>query len=312
MRRGIVVFALVLAGCGGPPGRVEVLARFPAGVLALARAGDDLWVGTSEGLARLPGGRAPAEMFGEPAGLTGGLKQVRWIAARSGELLLATGGGIARFSLASRKVTASWTAKGGLGADSVRWVGESGGRIWAGTIFGASRLGADGRTWTTYKIPQGLPQEHVYRMQDDRGTLWASSMNGGLVRFDPAAGRFTAIPQVHGLGNRHIYAIAADPAAGLWLGTAGGVNLYRTNPAGWDAKVCEDGFTDYTVYAILPAGHTVWFGTAFGLERRNLDTGRRDAWTAANGLPHSEIIAILPVAGGVDVATRAGIARITE
>ena len=64
-------------------------------------------------------------------------------------------------------------------------------------------------------------------------------------------------------------------AGGLWLGTAGGVNRYLTQPAVWGETVCADGFTDYTVHAVLPAGRTVWFGTAFGLSRRDLDTGRQ-------------------------------------
>lgn len=303
---------MVAAGCGGPPGRLETLARFQSGVLAIARAGGDVWVGTGEGLARLPGGRGPAEPFAEAAGLTGGLQQVRWIHPRGDTLVLATGGGVAEFSMKDRKVVRSWNSRTGLPNDSVRWTGESGGRIWAGTIFGASRLAADGRAWKTYRIAQGLPQDHVYRMADDGRVLWASAMNGGLVRFDAARDRFTAIPQVRGLGNKHIYAMAPEPGTGLWLGTAGGVNLWRYDPAGWDEPVCEDGFTDYTVYAVLPAGRSIWFGTAFGLYRRDLQSGIQHRWTADDGLPHDEVVGLLADDGGIVVATRLGVSRLAE
>jgi ligand-binding sensor domain-containing protein len=179
--------------------------------------------------------------------------------------------------------------------------------LWAGTILGACRLEAAGRRWRTWKIAQGLVQDHVYRMCDDGRMLWASCMNGGLVRYDPAAERFSAVARERGLGNTHIYAMA--PAAdGLWLGTAGGVNL-RT-AAGWDEAVCADGFTDYTVYAILPVERSVWFGTAYGLLRRDLDAGVTHRWTQANGLPHDEVTALLADADGVIAATKSGVVRI--
>ncbi len=309
MKWGIVSSCLIFMGCGGPPGKVETLARLP-GVMCVARAGEDLWIGTGEGLARLAGGRGPAVAYGEGAGLTGGLKQVRWIHPRGGELLCATAAGIAAFSIKDLKLTRSWTSRAGLGAESTRWVGESAGRVWAGTIFGASRLGADGRTWKTYKTAQGLQKDHVYRMIDGGGALWASCMDGGLARYDAASDRFTAVAPERGLGNRHIYAMAAEAGTGLWLGTAGGVNLRRTDPSGWDEKICADGFTEYSVYAVLPAGGTVWFGTAFGLSRRHLDTGVQDHWTTDDGLPHSEVVGLLPDADGVIVATKAGVVRV--
>jgi ligand-binding sensor domain-containing protein len=111
------------------------------------------------------------------------------------------------------------------------------------------------------------------------------------------------------LGNKHIYALLAAPPA-LWLGTAGGVNLYHADSRTWDAAVCDDGFTDYCVRALALRGDFLWFGTQYGLGCRNLKTGKQTVCTRANGLPDDEVTAIVPDGDGFLVATKTGLAEV--
>ncbi len=298
----------LLAGCHGGAGGFRVLARYPGPVACAVVSGDTVWVGAGpQGLAALPLAGGPGKAFGAEAGLKDNLLQVRWIAPGREGLWLATAGGVALFDPARGMVVRSWTARDGLGSDSVRWVGEGRGGVWAGTIAGASRRSPGAARWKAYTTANGLPQNHVYRMLDDGTSLWAACMMGGLARFDPGRNRFAAVPQERGLGNKYLYAMEAAPGR-LWLGSAAGLNLYDTAKASWVESVTADGFTDYAVRAVAVAGDEVWFGTAYGLYRRNLATGAQDRWTAGHGLPDDDVVALARSAdGSLVVATRTSV-----
>ena len=309
-----VLLAAALAGCGRGSPRIRTILTLEQHdargiVTGVARVNGELWVASWEGLTRIAGGKTTA--FGAAAGLEKAFAQVRSVHAKGEILLLATAGGVVEFSTKTGKVVRAWTTKDGLGSESVRWVGEGRGAIWAGTIFGASRLAPGNKRWRNYRIAQGLVQDHVYALADDGKTLWASCINGGLVRFDPARDRWEAVPQEHGLGNKHIYALLAAPPA-LWLGTAGGVNLYHADSRTWDAAVCDDGFTDYCVRAVAMAGDDLWFGTSYGLYRRNLKTGRQAVYTTRQGLPDDEVTSIVPDGDRLLVTTRTGLCEVVR
>jgi len=141
-----------------------------------------------------------------------------------------------------------------------------------------------------------IPQNHVFRMADDGKTVWGSSIMGGLVRFDEAAGRFTAAPVEHGLGSKYLYAMDGHPGV-LWLGSGAGVNCYDTAKRHWVEAVTADGWTGYAVRAVVVAGNDCWFGTSYGLFHRDLATGVQRRWTAAEGLPDDEVSALLDLDG---------------
>ena len=308
VRLALMLAAVVVAaGCnrGGP--RIRTLATMPPVVMGAARVNADIWIGSWAGLTRVGGGRT--ELYAEAAGLPKGV-QVRSVFPQGDTLWLATNLGVVEFSLKTARATKVWASKDGLGAESVRWVGETRGAVWAGTIFGISRLSPGSRRWTNYGIAQGLIQDHVYALGDSANALWASCINGGLVRFDAGRNRWEAVASDHGLGNKHIYAILATPNA-LWLGTAGGVNLYHTDTRAWDATVCDDGFTDYCVRALALAGDDLWFGTSYGLYRRNLKTGKQTVYTTHDGLPDDEVTSIVSDGKVLLVTTRTGLSEVT-
>jgi len=299
----------LLQGCGGEGPRL--VERTVAPVLGLVRVGDELVATTrGAGLLRIPvkGGRAAA--VGEKEGLVGGLIEVRAAIPWGDGLCLATGDGVALFSLKYGKVTKVWRKADGLvGPPNIRHVIEHRGTLWAGTIFGASRLLPGGKRWRNYDTSSGLQQRHVYRLASDGTNLWASCMGGGLARYSPATDRWVPVPQERGLGNRSIYAIVFSGDE-MWLGTAGGVNLYRPSKGEWDEAVCSNGFTDLTVYAIQPDGGRLWYGTSYGLVRRAIDGGTEVTWRAGQGLPADEISVLLKDGDTLWIGTRAGVSRV--
>lgn len=310
VRAPLALLALLLAagGCGK---RARTVCKIEGGISALAISGSDLWIGhKTAGLLRVATTGGPVEDLSAKAGLEGGRKDVRALAIDGDSAWLATGAGVVQFSLKNRTVVRAWTAKDGLGSDSVRCIVAAGGQVWAGTIFGASRLLPGGARWKNYQMAQGLSQNHVYRLVEHGGILWASCINGGLARFDPAPDRWVSIPQEHGIGNKYIYAMEADAdGQALWLGTAGGVNRYAP-ASGWDVPVCDNGFTDYSVYAIHREGGILWFGTTYGLYRRDLAKGTQTILGASAGLAGEDVVALLAVPPALFVATRTGISSL--
>jgi ligand-binding sensor domain-containing protein len=328
MKRTIVSLLLLLgtiAGCGkagrlsgyhGPVNCLAVVdgdvwAGTPSGLIRFTAKGKAeifLWTGTPSGTFRAPASsRIPAETR-KLADSFAGINQVRGISAWKNGVALATSGGVVEFSTKDGKFGKVWTSRNGLGHDSVRSVYTRGKRLWAATIFGASVLDASSGRWKNYDTASGLTSRHTMCMAEYSGKLWVSCINGGLAWLDESAGKWRPIPQTNGLGNKYIYSMDSDEA-GLWLGTAGGVNLYTAKGA-WDEKVCSDGFTEYSVYAIRKTGDTLWFGTAFGLFSRNTGKDAKASTRQVGGLPSNDITGIVADGKSLLVGTKAGVVRI--
>lgn len=277
--------------------------------MSMVRCAGELWVATkfhgTFAISTSPGKRP--EIVRELE-LEGARARGQWVDAFRGGLWIATDGGLLNYSPEQAKIVSAYGQKQGLPSDSVRWVGEIEGSVWAATNRGACRLDPGGR-WVLYGSEQGLPSVHVFRMIRDRDTLWASCIGGGLAAWEPASGRWREIPMERGLGNKTIYAIVHG-SMGLWLGTAGGVNLYLPAERSWDEPVCSDGFTDYCVYDAAEIDGELWFATGYGLYRRRLKDGRQWVYGTRHGLPSAETSALLAERDGLWVGTAKGLALI--
>ncbi len=108
---------------------------------------------------------------------------------------------------------------------------DSKGRIWISTDRGGlSRYNAATEDFTTYGEAQGLPDEIVYRvLEDKRGNLWFGT-NNGLTRFNPESGMVTVFTKGDGLpANEFTYnsAVRGEDSV-FYFGTINGV--VRFNP----------------------------------------------------------------------------------
>ena len=129
------------------------------------------------------------------------------------------GGGISRYDGQRFSI---FNSRDGLGHD---WIGsflqDGSGALWVGTLAGVSRY--DGSRFTTYTTQDGLGHDWVGALlQDGPDAIWIGTAGGGLCRYDGKA--FTEI--AHG-ERAAVSALAPGTEGGIWVGTEGGLSLYR-------------------------------------------------------------------------------------
>ena len=150
------------------------------------------------------------------------------------------------------------------------------GYMWIATQGGLHQY--DGYRYVLYKHdadnPDSLPDSFVTALaQDSRGRLWIGGNTRGLAWLDPASGKIAAGAQISGADAQPRNAISAllfDPARGLWVGTAAGIELMDAEtgarrqifrfPAVGGMAARVHGFA-------LAADGTLWSATTAGLLR---------------------------------------------
>jgi sugar lactone lactonase YvrE len=129
------------------------------------------------------------------------------------------------------------------------------------TLPATSARGA-GAAWTSYLYPTHFPD-----LVATRTDVWATTREGGLVRYDRATGALERIVRTPGgLASNALSRIALDRSGRLWVGTVGnGVSRLRADRSGWDVVNRLDGLPSDSVTAVVAVGDTVWIGTTGGL-----------------------------------------------
>ncbi|MCC2547549.1 histidine kinase [Hymenobacter sp. BT175] len=155
---------------------------------------------------------------------------------RKGSLWVGTGGGgLSRFDARtgrSKAFRANPDRARSLSSNFVRCILEDRtGTLWVGTEGGGfNRLDdADNGLFTTFREPQGLPNDVVYGMVEDRwGSLWLST-NRGIARFSPKTGTFRTYDMRDGLPQDEFNAGAyhQGQSGQLYFGGVSGVVAFR-------------------------------------------------------------------------------------
>ena len=178
------------------------------------------------------------------------------------------------------------------------------GGMWVGTNGGLVRLSPE--TFRTFSRHDGLPEENVYPILEDRGgRIWAGLWENSLVRYEN--GRFTTV-----LRTEETYyptSLFEDRSGRLWVGTIAdlfylvdGTLVKFTSQAGFSAKA------EFSVIS-QDADGNLWFGTSLGLSR--YAGGKATVFTKADGLPDDYIVALLQARDGtIWIGTRGGLASI--
>jgi signal transduction histidine kinase/ligand-binding sensor domain-containing protein/CheY-like chemotaxis protein len=143
----------------------------------------------------------------------------------------------------------------------------------------------DGRSFTTFTIKDGLADNRVNSIfQDREGILWFGTW-GGVSRYDGQ--RFTTFTTKDGLVDNRVWSIIQDQEGYLWFGTQGGVSRYdgKAPSTGSGQRfttfTTKDGLADNWVRSIIQdrEGH-LWFGTnGGGVSRYDPKTGDRSPST---------------------------------
>ena len=242
-----------------------------AGVRAIIVSGGTTWIGTTEGLIRLEGGKE--RRYTTRDGLSDD-----WIlalaASRDGSLWIGTRNGFSRWRNGEID---SFRPQDGLSQSTVYSVYEDReGSLWAGTKHGLNQF-LDGRA-VPYTVNEGLPSNDTGPVIQDRsGTIWVGTLGAGLSRFDGR--RFSVLTTKNGLASNQINALAEDADANLWVGTERGLNRL------YDGRVeatytVDQGLPGNDVKTILSdAEGRLWAGTSAGPA-----LFRNGAFTRAPGL----------------------------
>jgi ligand-binding sensor domain-containing protein/signal transduction histidine kinase len=166
-----------------------------------------------------------------------------------------------------------YTTADGLAGNAIdRIVTDSHGFLWFCTREGISRF--DGYQFHNFGAAQGLAAAATDLLESADGDYWIATLNG-LARFHAASPKpsvklyYAREPKA-----RVTFALAADPAGGIWVGTQGG--LYHLNPtlSDWQLRFVDIGmpnrdWEDTFVHAVLvDRSGTLWVGTRSGIYRR--------------------------------------------
>lgn len=215
-----------LEGQQSPPGVDPAWTGWQIGevvVRSLAVQGDDVWIGTSNGLIRFNRKTETHQVFNTRAGLLSNVI-VSIHPDSKGNVWLGTyGGGLTRF-------------------DGKDW------ELFTPYGRGTKAYGAD---WVAYDAKNGLGDLWVYDLLfEPNGTMWVATWKGasrlpiaGMAsKPKPAAGTggevgFTTYTMADGLVDKWVYTIEREPSGVLWFGTEGGINRFDGKTwKGWTHK----------------------------------------------------------------------------
>ncbi len=282
-------------------------------VRGLAAKGDDIWVGTSNGLIRFNRKKETHQVFNaKRAGLLSNVI-VSINPDQKGNVWIGTyGGGLARF-------------------DGSHW------EIFTPYGHGSKRYGT---SWAQYTQQKGLGDLWVYDLLfEPDGSMWVATWKGAS---HSEKDGFTTYTMDDGLVDKWVYTVEREVSGVLWFGTEGGIN--RFDGSSWQAWTHKDGLgasirkplkrpksddgydedeahhlqrgrenqetnPNYVISSVIDKNGMKWFGTwGGGLSR--FDGKHFKNYTTKEGLPGNIINAIeIDSEGIMWIGTNKGVSR---
>jgi signal transduction histidine kinase/ligand-binding sensor domain-containing protein/DNA-binding response OmpR family regulator len=272
-------------------------------IRALLSDGQNLWVGSQDGLQLLQNGRFTPEK-------NGGLDQTPINVLHQdshGYLWIGTEqAGLRRLGPAGDVTSFQYSA--GLASDSVASLLEDReGTLWIGTNAGLNQL--RDLFFQTISAPEGLSGGFVRAvMEDHAGDMWISTQSGGLNRLHN--GKFSVYGTRQGFSSNMVRALYEDRDGSLWVGTEGwGLNHLQKNGK-VTVYTSAQGLVNDMVRAIVRDREgNLWIGTSGGLSR--FRDGKFASFGIADGLAGPIIVQIAQGRDGVLwFATNHGVSRL--
>lgn len=161
--------------------------------------------------------------------------------------------------------------------------------IWIGTRSGTI-VRAEGSAYSIFGPEHGLPGRPILALhQDHEGTVWASAVGAGLLRFD--GDRFSS-HSATALAGETIVSLASDSSGRLWIGTLSS-GAFRLDPHRPESAEQIAGTEQAAVMALaVDRDGNAWIGSSrFGLLRWY--AGRGDRLDTNGGLSKNSVLALL-------------------
>jgi ligand-binding sensor domain-containing protein len=168
---------------------------------------------------------------------------------------------------------------------------------------------ADGAgAWTTMLRPLSYTD-----LLTDGDTLWAASLEGGLLRYSLGTGEFGFTVRGPGsVASNSTTALALDRTGRLYIGTQGsGMNVLSSDRRAFSLLNSFDGMPSDTVRVLEADGDTVWIGTPRGIALWNGTeiAGRLPDGITASPFLNNDVRGIARLGGDLWVATGDGVYR---
>ena len=326
------------------PAEFKVLESFGVGddvyvrSLAVDRAANSVWVGTSVGVHEVDlASRDPRQTFTRKEGLANEYVFAILVDSQGNKWFGTNGGGVTRYR------DGEWKTYFPMHGLADYWVysfaEQPGGSLWIGTWAGVNRLEVASGQFTTYV--KELVNEWVYGTAvDAQQRVWFGT-EGGVSMFDGQQWRGWThadglgapntdnlpISLNTGLGTRsrhdlgvmadgepsynpnYVFCVKVAADNSVWAGTWGG-GVSRFDGKAWKNYTTQDGLAGNIVFSLdqAPDG-AMWFGTNRGVSRfdgKTWQTVRR-----ADGLFSDSIYAVAAAPDGeIWVGTRRGVSRL--
>ena len=269
-------------------------------VSSLAPDGSDLWIGTSEGLFKLSGGKVEAVDYTSQLKAAGNTEIIlpkaeaaeTWIGSPEGLIFVDKAG--ASHLIVAGNDTVNTITKIAVGKSGTAWAAVS----HSDTVLIRSN-GTDTQAFTTAGCP--IAREGVSDIALDSQERLLAATTGGLLRFDGSSWE-----NLSGAGSpiegQAVKKVIADKADNIWL-TIAGKGLYKYDGKSWTLYDKSNSALPYNNVTDIVADEkgTIWLTTSAG-DGTNAGGGLTsisgDTWTTYNtsnsAIPSDNISNIMP------------------
>lgn len=136
--------------------------------------------------------------------------------------------------------------------------------LWVACWGGMSKFSLELQRFVPFAGQDKLMDYHIRKIVRSHGSLWLATENHGVIKFENGNLEFLSYEQ--GLLDNSVYSLLPDRQSGdLWIGTLGGISVYRPE-VGIVRQITEkDGLFSQLVYGLLPGEDHVWASTTKGI-----------------------------------------------
>ena len=190
-------------------------------IRTLTLDGDNVWVGSSLGLAKINKATEQITIFNK-GNSSLPVNFIQAIAIDSSKnKWIGTTNGLVKFD--DNNWSVYTTSNSGLPSNSIYAIEvDTSKNIWIGTAAGLVKY--DGATWTVYNTSNsGLLSNYIRSISiDQKGVKWIGTSNGGVAKFDGANWKIYTIDNSM-LPSNAVWTIYHDETGTAWIGTNGGL-----------------------------------------------------------------------------------------